>query len=116
MPSQSLYDQPAGPMRILWGIYKISDLRSQIYYLGGWYNSGIFTITDSGTGFTFNCSTKNAMRSRRASAFNAWGASYSLKRFGSLTTAAYKGTHFGSKNLSTLTYCKNTVAGAACAT
>src|SRR5712692_9013019 len=41
-------------------------------------------ITAGASGCSLSCSARKAMRSRRASALRACGASYSLKRLGSL--------------------------------
>jgi hypothetical protein len=42
---------------------------------GGWIKSGTAPITRGGVNFNFSCSVKNAILSRRASAFSACGAS-----------------------------------------
>jgi hypothetical protein len=51
--------------------------RSYLFGLGagGWIKSGTASITRSGVNFNLSCSVKNAILSRRASAFSAWGAS-----------------------------------------
>jgi len=66
-----------------------------------------------GSGLSLSCSVRKAMRSRRAAALSAWGASYNANRFGSLTTAAYKRARSGVRNFSCEPYWRNTTAGAA---